>query len=66
MRPILPTGVASLLSTDIEGSTRLLAERMTDDVDALGAQRQTLERACSAADGPRARLLTQEYPSPVA
>jgi len=41
MRPELPTSVVTLLFTDIEGSTRLLAESRADYVDVLAAHRST-------------------------
>lgn len=37
MRPDLPTGVVTLLFTDIEGSTRLLSELRGDYIGALHA-----------------------------
>jgi class 3 adenylate cyclase len=50
MRPDLPTGVVTLLFTDIEGSTRLLSELRGGYVDAL-AQHRRLIREVAARHG---------------
>ncbi len=50
MRAELPTGVVTLLYTDIEGSTRLLAELRRDYVDVLAEHRRIL-RAAAADNG---------------
>ena len=47
----LPTGVVTLLFTDIEGSTRLLADLRTDYVEALAHHRETIRSACHRHDG---------------
>jgi len=51
MRPDLPTGVVTLLFTDIEGSTRLLTDLRADHVEALEGHRQTLQSVFAQYDG---------------
>jgi class 3 adenylate cyclase len=45
MRPDLPTGVVTLVFTDIEGSTRLLAELRGGYIDALAEHRRVIREA---------------------
>jgi hypothetical protein len=47
----LPTGVVTLLFTDIEGSTRLLHELGDGYGDALDHHRRVVRTACTAHDG---------------
>src|SRR4249919_1057685 len=47
----LPTGTVTFLFTDIEGSTRLLAELGDDYADALAEHRRVLREAFAAHDG---------------
>ena len=51
MRPDLPTGVVTLLFTDIEGSTRLLADLRGRYVDALAEHRRLVREAARAHGG---------------
>lgn len=51
MRTELPTGVVTLLFTDIEGSTRLLGELRGAYVDALAEHRRIIRDATAAHDG---------------
>lgn len=51
MRPELPTGVVTLLFTDIETSTQLLAELRTAYVEVLAHHREVLRAACERHDG---------------
>ena len=48
---MLPSGVVTLLFTDIEGSTRLLHELGDGYGDALDDHRRVLRAACAAHDG---------------
>jgi predicted ATPase len=48
---VLPSGVVTLLFTDIEGSTRLLHELGDGYGDALDDHRRVLRAACAAHDG---------------
>ena len=63
MRPDLPTGVVTLLFTDIEGSTRLLSELRGAHVDAL-AQHRRLIREIAAIDAIIEELLREPHPAP--
>jgi len=51
MRQDLPTGVVTLLFTDIEGSTRLLSELRSGYVDALAEHRRLIREAVAAHGG---------------
>ena len=51
MRPGLPTGVVTLLFTDIEGSTQLLATLRAAYVDVLAEHREVLRAACKRNGG---------------
>lgn len=51
MPPELPTGVVTLLFTDIEGSTKLLAKLRTDYAAVLARHREVLRAACESHGG---------------
>ena len=51
MRTDLPTGVVTLLFTDIEGSTRLLSELRAAYVEALAEHRRIIREAAAAHGG---------------
>lgn len=51
MRPDLPTGVVTLLFTDIEGSTRLLSELRGGYIEALSEHRRRIRAAAAAHSG---------------
>lgn len=53
MRQDLPTGVVTLLFTDIEGSTRLLSELRGAYIDALAEHRRIIREAATAHGGMR-------------
>ncbi|MEX1345305.1 MAG: hypothetical protein AB1Z63_11585 [Candidatus Limnocylindrales bacterium] len=47
MRPELPSGVVTLLFTDIEGSTRLLSELRSGYIDALAEHRRIIREVAT-------------------
>ena len=47
----LPTGTVTLLFTDIEGSTKLLAELGKRHVEALAEHRRIVREACAGHGG---------------
>ena len=51
MSPELPTGVVTLLFTDIEGSTQLLSTLRADYVNVLAAHREVLGASCERHGG---------------
>ena len=51
MTKALPSGVVTLLFTDIEGSTRLLRELGDDYAGALADHRRRIREACAAHGG---------------